>query len=220
MKLRALVLSAAAAGALLVSIPANAAPISGLFNTGVDDFGAALVGGNGTADPHYGVLSSTIPGVSTGVDAVTYFQSFYAAEDADSRWISHSATGRPGGGTTTFRLTFDLTGFDPLTAALSGLWGVDNIATIFLNGVSTGISSAGFTSLASFSISSGFVDGLNTLDFAVTDFGAPLAFRVDNLAGTAELADDPTTPVPEPGTLALVGVGLLGLRFVRRRQAA
>ncbi len=35
-----------------VSAQAIASPITGLFNTGVNDAGAALSGGNGVADPH------------------------------------------------------------------------------------------------------------------------------------------------------------------------
>ena len=36
----------------------------------------------------------------------------------------------------------------------------------------------------------------------------------------AELTDPPPAPMPEPGTLALFGLGLAGLGFARRRKAA
>jgi len=191
---------------------ANAAPIPGLFNTGTDASNVALVGGNGVTDPHYAVLSSTIGGVATGVQAVTYLNGAYAANDANSRWISHSANGSPGNGTTTFRLSFDLTGLDPTTAAISGSWGADNSGRIFLNGVDTGVTRIGFNTLAAFSINTGFAAGVNTLDFAITDSGPPLGFRVDDFAGTA----DPRVEVPAPAALALFGLGLVGIALRRR----
>jgi hypothetical protein len=208
--------------ALLLATAASAAaaaPIPGLFNTGTDASNVALPGGNGVTDPHYSVLSSTIGGVATGVQAVTYYNGAYFPNDANSRWISHSSNGNPGSGTTTFRLSFDLTGLNPATAQITGRWGVDNLGVIFLNGVNTGVSlpvftTANFTSLASFAINTGFVSGINTLDFAIQDLGQPLAFRVDDLAGTA----DPRVPgpVPAPAALALFGLGLAGIALRRR----
>lgn len=201
-------------GALSTSV--SAASIPGLFNTGVDGAGNALVGGNGTTDTHYLVLSSTIVGVATGVDAVTYFNGAYAAESATSRWISHSASGFPGVGTTTFRTTFDLTGLDPNTAAINGLNGADNFGTIVLNGVATGISLNGsFGVMAAFSITSGFVAGLNTLDFVVGDAGPPLAFRIDGISGTADVA-----AVPLPASVAMLVPALFGLVAARRKPRA
>ena len=198
---------------------ANAAPIPGLFNTGTDASNVALVGGNGVTDPHYSVLSSTIAGITTGVQAVTYYTPAYIANDANSRWISHSSNGNPGSGTTTFRLSFDLTGFNPATAQITGRWGVDNLGVIFLNGVNTGVSlpvftAANFQNLTSFSINTGFVSGINTLDFAIEDLGQPLAFRVDDLAGTADPRNP--DPMPAPAALALFGLGLVGIALRRR----
>lgn len=204
------------AASIMVAGAAHAAAITGLYNTGVDGSGVALVGGNGVADPHYTVFASDLA-VITGVSAVTYFNPAYAAEDADSRWISHSANGSPGNGTTTFRTSFTIgNDFDPLTAAISGLWGVDNSGAIFLNGVDTGIGHAGFSSLVDFNISSGFVSGVNNLDFVITDFGPPLAFRVDDISGTVDRLQAPD--VSEPGMLGIFLAGLLGFAVRRRRN--
>lgn len=111
--------------ALLAQAPLSAATIVGLFNTGTDAANVALAGGNGVTDPHYTILSSTSVGFA-GQQAVTYFNGAYVAEDADSRWISLSSSGNPGGNTTVYRLTFDLTGLNAATATLSGLGGTDN----------------------------------------------------------------------------------------------
>lgn len=207
----------AAASALLCAALApaqlSAATIGGLFNTGTDASNVALVGPNGTVDPHYSIFSSTTPGVA-GQQAVT-FQCCYAAEDGNSRWISLSANGNPGSNTTVYRLSFSLAGLNAATASLSGSWGADNLGTIFLNGASTGISTSNFGFLTPFTINSGFVSGTNTLDFQIQDFGAPTAFRVDDLAGTADRLG---AVVPEPSAWALLIIGFGAIGATMRRN--
>jgi len=199
-----------------VASPASAATIPGLFNTGTDANNVALVGGNGVVDPHYSIFSSTSPGFA-GHQAVT-FQCCYVANDANSRWVSLSADGSPGSNVTFYRLSFSLAGLDPTTAVITGSGGTDNAGRIFLNGVDTGINIDGFGSLVPFMLNSGFVAGTNILDFRVSDFGPPTAFRVDDLAGTANAAG----AVPEPATWAMLLAGfgaIAGAARVRRTKA-
>jgi PEP-CTERM motif len=200
--------------ALTLGSPAMAATITGLFNTGTDASNVALVGGNGVIDPHYQIVSSTSPGFA-GQQAVT-FQCCYAAEDGDSRWIALSGNGSPGSNTTVYRTTFDLTGFNAATANLSGRWGADNFGTIFLNGSNTGITVSNFSFLTAFNIASGFVSGINTLDFQIQDFGPPTAFRIDDLAGTADLMGGGGVPEPASWALMIAGFGLVGGAMRRR----
>lgn len=199
----------------VAAMPASAATITGLFNTGTDANNVALVGGNGTVDPHYSILSSTSPGFA-GQQAVT-FQCCYVADDADSRWISLSGSGSPGSNETFYRLSFSLAGLNPATASISGRGGSDNAGRIFLNGVDTGIDINGFSALVPFTINSGFVSGTNFLDFRIQDFGAPTAFRIDDLRGTA----DAINAVPEPATWAMMigGFALAGAATRRQRRA-
>lgn len=191
---------------------AQAAVITGLFNTGVDAFGDALspAGVPGLIDPHYTIVSSTI-GDTLGSNAVTYAHPSYVPDSATSRWVSNSADGQPGNGTVTFQTTFTVTGSGPVS--ISGLWGVDNIGEIFLNGVDTGIGLPfgfpAFESLHAFAITSGFVSGLNTLAFVVTDTGPPLAFRVEAL----------TSAVPELSTWAMMLFGFAAIALFARRRA-
>jgi hypothetical protein len=92
-------------------------------------------------------------------------------------------------------LTFDLTGEDLATTEISGLWGVDNVGTIQLNGLSINIGGGtlqlpqviadNYSTPHSFVLTNGFVAGLNTLDFIVSDNRAPAALNVSGLSTTA-----------------------------------
>jgi len=67
--------------------------------------------------------------------------------------------------------------------------------------------------LHAFTITSGFIDGVNTLSFVNFDAGSPAAVRVDNAILTAS--------VPEAATWAMLiaGFGLTGAAMRRRRVA-
>jgi hypothetical protein len=196
----------------------NASPIL-LFNTGV--------GTPGTVDPHYSQTSPTF----APLFITTSRPGSYVTAPAGSQWISFQPNGSANvpAGTFGITTTFDLTGLIPGTATISGDLAADNFAEIFLNGVDTGIGTTmnnpggggrtGFEQLLPFTISSGFVPGVNTLTFELTndpDRGTnPSDLLVANLTGTAS--------VPEPSTLALLALGggaLAGWRRWRRRRAA
>lgn len=73
---------------------------------------------------------------------------------------------------------------------------------------------ANFRSFSSFTITGGFVAGVNTLDFVVTDTGNPGALNVNSLVGTV------TAAVPEPSAIVLMLVGGIGVLARRRIKGA
>jgi hypothetical protein len=204
----------------LLNVPAAlAAPIS-IFGTGLDNSGNQLVGN--VLDPHWTLVGS--PMTWTGGSVSTLVPGFplnaYLPDFASlaSRWVmpgDGTASNHPAG-VYTYETTFDLTGFDPSTANITGRWIADNQRLrILLNSTPvvtypSDISNSFLGNWLSFTIASGFVSGVNTLRFEVQNNEGPTAIRVE-LSGTA-------TPIPEPLTLAVFGLMTGGAGFVALRR--
>jgi hypothetical protein len=142
-----------------------------------------------------------------------------------SQWIGPQtsiSTAECASGEYDYRITFDLTGYDAATAVINGGWITDNAGLkILINGVDTGYthSSTQFTTASTFTITSGFVSDVNTLDFIVNNDSGnsinPTGLRV-TMSGSVS-----ASATPEPSTLALLASALLGLAafYLRRRWA-
>lgn len=148
-----------------------------LFNTGVADNGSLLA--SGATDPHY-VLLNTSP-VSPNAFVLSPSQVVgYVANSATSQWLGPDAPGSNGGqgGYYTYRTTFNLD-CDPSTAVISGQWSTDNEAEILLNTQLTGVTTgpSDFVAFKPFVITSGFISGVNTLDFRVRNRLSSLGSR-------------------------------------------
>lgn len=190
---------------------AQAVTINGLYNTGVDNSGVALP--LGSAELHYSLTGPASPAI------VSAPNSAWVAAPAGSVWIGPSAgTADDPSGDYTYTLTFDLTGLNPSTAVISGLFSTDNSSNVLLNGSSTGISTGleSFKSLTPFTISEGFTAGLNILEFVVNNevtsvFPNPTGLLVADMTGSAAV-------VPIPAAVWLFGSGMLGLVGMATRK--
>ena len=196
--------------ALFLARSACAVPVPGLFDTGLDSAGVALPAG--AVDAHYALIASADP-VYPGPHALV------ASGLASGNWIANTATSQwvapatdenwPGMGTAlaagdyVYRLSFSLAGIDPATVSVSGSYGADNACVIQLNGTPQGSGITSYNPLVAFALASGFVAGINHLDFVVTNWTAsgsnPSGLRVQGLigAGTAVTGvDEPREPFP------------------------
>jgi len=179
---------------LVLSFLAGAAHAGSIqvFNTGVNGSGAPLEDAT-VGDPHYTLIA--VPNGSTtdirvrtsaGGPPVT---NAWLGDNLLSAWIGpNNGPDVPGPDIFyTYRTTFNLSGFDPTTASLTGQWAADNEGSnILLNGLPTGNTAGGFNSWSSFTISSGFRADVNTLDFIVNNGGGSTGLRVE-VTGTASL---------------------------------
>lgn len=219
--------------AVVVGMVGQAGAVSiNVFNTGVDANGGVAL--NGATELNYSLTSSPITPTPTplvrALDGTWPQNGAWIPENTTSAWIVPNFDVGAGGvlnhpdGLYVYQTTFDLTGLVASSAAITGQWATDNTSTMFINGVDTGntISSGfGFAAFEAFSINSGFVAGINILEFRVTNevqatFN-PTGLRVE-MSGTANLSGT-ANPVPEPSTLLLLGTGIAGLiGYARRRN--
>ena len=181
-------------------------PVAGIFSSGVDDTGALLE--DGADDPHYELLFSAdgtneIQAVVHGSDIFPIVAGPWVANSETSKWISPrldsaqagalASDGGAGPGTYVYRTTFDLTGFAPASAIISGQWTSDNQGlAIRVNGNPTGIIGSGnFGGYEAFRIDdvqADFVSGVNTLDFVVQNADATAGYtglRVEGISVAA-----------------------------------
>jgi hypothetical protein len=192
-----------------------------LFSTGVNTTGTPLAGGS--IDPHWAITAG--PGITSPASAfvVTNPAGSYAMSPGSS-WIWVNADGSGGTGSSySVELTFSLTRSQASTASLSGMWGVDNNGSIDLNGSAatgtgalslTGGTENNFDLFHSFTITGGFVAGVNKVDFLAEDDENPGALNVNNLILTAT-----SGTVPEPSSLLMAGIGLgLACGFVAMKR--
>ena len=201
----------------LCSLQAHAqVTVPTFFSTGVNSAGVPLTGG--AADTHY---TLTVPAGSAGgpapVDIDNPGQFAWDGNTATSRWISPSTAGGSGAvGNYVYTTTFNLTGFDPTTARITGSISADDQATILLNGTQVGASPAGgYQFFTPVSITTGFQSGINTLTFNVNNSGGVTGLQF-NATATASAT---STAVPEPGSIALlVGLGVTGAGFLARKR--
>lgn len=205
----------ALAVATLTALPAQAAN-PGPFGTGLDASGTLLA--QDAVDPHYEIVGSAVfgPAAYAKLTGAPIDNGAWINDSAASSWLVPAVDffflDQPGvTDTITYRTTFDLSAFSAPGWRIDGRWAADDSGlTLRLNGtVVPGTAVAQADRWTDFSITSGFLPGLNTLEFTTFSTVSPTGLRVEMT----------TTAVPEPGTWALMAAGL-GVVALRRRGGA
>lgn len=140
-------------------------------------------GDEGTVDPNYRMIESPDP-LHLPPNAYIILSNtspvslgYWVPNNINSRWIAprRDALNPVGAGTYRYRTTFDMSGRNLADAMLALEWAADNRGRVELNGVvQDRIDYAnGFAAMRQVSITSGFRDGVNNLDFVVINDGAP-----------------------------------------------
>jgi hypothetical protein len=233
-------------GAAPLPVRAAPIPIPGLFSTGVDD--ADVVQTDGSAESHFYIagpadvpheldpngnvvaLSSTDLRVFTQVNPGT--EPSWSGNSDTSAWIgpvNPDLLHQPAG---TYRYTLDFfltADLDPSTAPITAyVFGDDGISDVFFNSVDThnqdlvpGTQQSPYQVPFAFTFDSGFVDGLNTMVWQVTNSGGPSGLRVQFVSQVTQngFGGEPD-PVPEPGSVAILLSGIGALAWGRRRIGA
>lgn len=215
---------------------ANATPIQ--LNTGVTAGGSTLTAGS--IDPFWTISTDGINFAAAKVAYPGAYPNYGSGQtccgmetvSTDAAWVTTPSvvatsptTGWSTGNTVYARNLFDLTGYDLNTVSLSGKWRVaDADYGIYINGnlvAGTNTHNYAFLADQAFSVAAAsgfFVAGINMVELR----GQSVNDVWDGfwLAGTVQgqAASVPSSSVPEPGALALLGLGLAGMVGIRRRN--
>lgn len=154
----------------LVDASAGFAPavVVASLHTGDATAGVNLSGGS--ADPNWTVTGPYVPEQQAVVLSPGSRYSGWAANDVNSQWIGVIDSPQQAQPPYTFTTHFDLTGYNPATAALVLQWSVDNDGYLSLNGTPIASSNNNF-SLQSVTVmgSSGLLlPGVNTLTITLS----------------------------------------------------
>jgi hypothetical protein len=206
------------AGLLSASL-LSAAPLT-THNTGVNASDVVQSIGSSTS---FWTLASEPAGATEalGSNPFRYFNGAYFVDNSLSGWVSPGNTGNASvSGIYTYQFLLDLTGFNPATANVAGVFGTDNGGAMLLNGVSVATTAFNaFGAPTNFSMTSGFIAGINTISIQTNNDpnagGNPTAFRVQFSTATADLVGP--SSVPEPSTLFLFMGGLAAMGLFRKR---
>ena len=177
--------------------------IPGLFNTGVNDSGQRLI--IGALDAHYQLTAFGGPAPAV---AVGRLDNSWVTPGPNAQWISF---GQAGTNATTFvyRLQFKLSNCEANSVVIKGRYAADNGAAISVNGGATQFATPtplGHTVYTDFTLTTGFVAGVNTLEFQVRNQGSVTGLLVEFTEATARCCACSTIAIA-PGALPTATAG-------------
>ena len=153
------------------------------FATGLGANGMPL--SDGSIDPHWTVQDGAANALTAYVqtDALG-FAGYWMAPSATSKFISPFAdTVDPSGnGTFTYTTTFSLrAGVDAGAVALVVRYASDNqMTSVALNGQPiAGVVAGSYSTFQTLNVTGPFIEGVNTIAFAVSNYGGPTGVRVE-----------------------------------------
>lgn len=160
--------------------------------------------------------------------------------DPSAQWIgtnataSHPTPGIGNGASALFAIDFNITDTSITAATIDFDFSVDNLLGLnpsfpntgvneglFINGIALSGSTSGGTFSSTFNITRSniaplLVTGTNTLYINMTDVGGPAGLI---FSATITTEGGTSVAVPEPGLVAIFGLGLVGMGVLRRRSA-
>lgn len=183
----------------------------------------AVVSAQGPMSTGTTPVGTTDPFWDVSVNGGVFYDAFVLDRGGTTtnRWIGASPSGTLPGGAADGDFNRFLYSYQTMFFGTSGMSVTyrcardDTFFSVILNGGTVaGATCPGYDFSSSFTISSGFNDGSNTLQFNIGGNGVTDGLIVDITDVTQG------TTVPEPTTIVLVASGLIGITFARRRLKA